>query len=326
MITVTGGTGHIGNVVVRELVGRGETVRLLVRSGGNLESVAGLGVEIVEGDVRDLSAVRTAVSGADVVYHVAGLIRISPGRGSLLHDVNVGGIQNVIEACAEEKVRRLVYTSSVHAFVELPEGTCLDESSPLDPDRVLGHYARSKAEATLALRKAVAQGLDAVVVFPSGVIGPYDYRPSDMGQLTLDVARGRLPFYVDGAYDFVDVRDVAAGVLAAADRGRSGEGYLLCGNRVRVKDFIDAVCGLTGARPPRMRAPRRVARAAGHLTPAYYRLTGKQARFTTYAIDVLYSNCEMTCAKARRELGFEPRPPMETIADTVRWFHAAGRL
>jgi dihydroflavonol-4-reductase len=326
MIAVTGGTGHIGNVLVRELVARGDRVRVLVTRGHSAGPIASLPMEAVEGDVRDAASVRSFVDGADLVYHIAGVIRISPGKGGLLHDVNVGGVNNVLAACANAKVSRLVYTSSVHAFVELPQGVCLDEEGPMDEHKVRGHYARSKAEATLAVRAAAQAGLDTVVTYPSGVIGPHDYKPSEMGQLVLDLAHHRLPAYVDGAYDFVDVRDVVAGLIAAADRGRAGEGYLLCGHRLGVKEIVDTVCNVTGARPPALRAPRRAIRAVSRVTPAYYWITRKKPLFTTYSIDVLYSNCEMTCAKARRELGYEPRPFLETVEDTVRWFRQTGRL
>lgn len=326
MIAVTGGTGHIGNVLVRELVARGESVRVLVRPGRSLESLAGLPVEIAPGDVREPSSVWEALKGADLVYHLAGLISITQGRSELMRAVNVEGTRNVLAACAGLGVPRLVYTSSVHAFAELPRGICLTEGAVIDATRVLGNYARSKAAATLAVREAVASGLDVVVTYPSGVIGPFDYRPSEMGQLVLDVFHRKLPLYVDGAYDFVDVRDVGAGLIAAASRGRSGDAYLLCGRLVRVRDFLCAMNLLTGVRTPRLRAPRRLARTAGYLTPAYYRLAGRRPLFTTYSIDVLYSNCEMTCQKARTELGFHPRPFLQTLDDTLRWFRQHDRL
>ena len=326
MIAVTGGTGHLGNVLVRELVARGENVRVLMRAGRSLESLAGLPVEIARGDVCEPSSLREALSGADLVYHLAGLISITPGRERSMRATNVEGTRNVLAACAELGTPRLVYTSSVHAFAELPLGVCLTEDAPIDPGRVLGHYARSKAEATLAVREAVASGLDVVVTYPSGVIGPFDYKPSEMGQLVLDIFHRKLPLYVDGAYDFVDVRDVAAGLMAAASRGKAGNGYLLCGRLLRVRDLLDAMNYLTGVRTPRLRAPRRLARTAGYLTPTYYRLTGKRPLFTTYSIDVLYSNCEMTCEKARTELGFEPRPFLQTLADTLHWFREHDRL
>jgi dihydroflavonol-4-reductase len=326
VIAVTGGTGHIGNVLVRELVSRGERVRVLVRPGRGLESLAGLPLEVVEGDVCEPSSVREAESGADLVYHLAGLISISPGGGQSMHATNVEGTRNVLAACAELGTPRLVYTSSVHAFAELPRGVCLTEDAPIDPRRVLGNYARSKAAATLAVREAAASGLDAVVTYPSGVMGPFDYKPSEMGQLVLDIFHRKLPLYVDGAYDFVDVRDVAAGLIAAASRGRAGDGYLLCGRLLQVRDLLDAMNRLTGVRTPRLRVPRSLARTAGYATPAYYRLTGRRPLFTTYSIDVLFSNCEMTSEKARNELGFEPRPFLQTLDDTLHWFRRHDRL
>ena len=223
MIVVTGATGHVGNVLLRRLVAEGTTdVRALVRPGKSTAAIADLEVEIVEADVRHYDSLVRAFRGADVVFHLAGIVSIATGGLKRLHETNVGGTRNVIAACREAGVGRLVYTSSVHAFVEQPPGTCLKETGAIDPLGVHGPYAKTKAEATLLVLEAAREGLDAVVVFPSGIIGPYDFRPSDTGALILACFHRRLKAYVRGAYDFVDVRDVAQGLMAAAQKGMPG--------------------------------------------------------------------------------------------------------
>ena len=326
MSVVTGATGHVGNVLVRELVRRGQTVRAVVHPFETTEAIAGLDVEVVRADVREYCPLVPALAGADVVYHLAGIITISDGQARLLHEVNVLGARNVARACLEAGVRRLVYTSSVHALEEPPHGVPLCETTEFRPDALDGDYARSKARASIEIRKCVERGLDAVMAFPSGIIGPYDFRLSEMGHLFTDFARGRLKAYVDGAYDFVDVRDVVAGLILAAEKGRRGEGYILSGEKVSVKGLLALLEQVTGVRSEAQRLPLRIARLAARFAPAYYRLRRAKPRFTSYSLRVLASNCLMSSAKASRELGYAPRPLAETIRDSIEWFVATGRL
>jgi dihydroflavonol-4-reductase len=236
------------------------------------------------------------------------------------------GARNVGQTCLKAGVRRLVYTSSVHALEEPPHGVPVCETTEFRPEVLDGDYAQSKARASIEILRCVEQGLDAVMVFPSGVIGPYDFRLSDMGQLFVDFARGRLKAYVDGAYDFVDVRDVVAGLLLAAEKGRRGEGYILSGERVAVKGLLNLLEQVTGVRSRARRLPMMFARFAARFAPAYYRLRRAKPRFTSYSLRVLASNCLMSHAKAARELGYAPRPLRESVRDTIEWLVAAGRL
>ena len=211
MIVVTGATGHLGNNLVRALVRRNHRVRCLVLPGESLVPLGGLDVEIVEGDVRDIECLYQAFDGADTVFHLASIISLLPGRTKLLEEVNVKGAKNVAQACLKTGVRRLVYTSSIHALVEPPIGQVIDETMPCDPDRISVEYSKSKARATLEVMDVISQGLDGVIVMPTGVIGPYDFKPSATGQMLLDYASGKIPVRIEGGYDFVDVRDVAEG-------------------------------------------------------------------------------------------------------------------
>jgi len=327
VIVITGATGHIGNVLVRELVTRGQVVRALTLPDDDRRPLAGLDAEIVHGNVTDLASLESAFAGADTVFHLAGIVTIMPGMAEVLERVNVGGMHNIVTACRATGVRRLVYTSSIHAIAEPPHGTLIDESQPFDPDRVLGDYARSKARATLLLLDEVSKGgLDAVICCPTGIIGPWDYGVSNIGQLILDFASGHLKSYVSGAYDFVDVRDTVSGLLLAAEKGQTGRHYILSGAQVQVPELMEELAHSTGYPAPTYRIPAGIARVAGVLASAYYRLLRRRPVFTAYSIDVLRSNSQVSSARAREELGFTTRSWRESIRDHVEWFRTEGIL
>jgi dihydroflavonol-4-reductase len=327
MFVVTGATGLLGNVLVRTLLDRATApVRALARSASDLSPLAGLDVEVVTGDLQDPASLVRAFAGADVVFHAAGTVSISRGGLPRLRQTNVEGTRNVLAACREAGAKRLVYCSSIHAFTAPPAGSCLTEDSPVDPARATGAYDRSKAEATLLVRRAVQEGLDAITVYPTALVGPYDYRPSFMGELVLQCSRGKLPAYVDGAYNFVDVRDVANGMAAAAAEGAPGAGYILAGHNVTVWELLKTVETVTGTPAPRLHLPIGLVRAVSPLIPPYYWITRQRPLFTTYSLEVISSGCTMTNEKAERELGYTARPFLETIQDAVRWFRERGSL
>jgi dihydroflavonol-4-reductase len=326
MDVVTGATGHIGNVLVRELLARGAQVRVLIAPGDDERPLCDLEVERVQGDIRNPASLNSVFAGAERVFHLAGIISIVPGHTQLLEEVNVGGTQNVTQVCLENGVDRLIYTSSIHALVEPPHGTIVTEESGFDPNRVVGDYARSKARASLAVLDAVNQGLDAVIVCPTGVIGPFDFKPSEMGQLILDYAQGHLQASTEGAYDFVDVRDVVAGLILAAQKGSKGEPYILSGEQISVHQIMRILQTLTGVNPPSLVVPAWAARLAARVNPWYCRLTNTRPRFTEDSIYLLSSNSRISSAKARRELGYTARPLSASIADSLRWFIDTGQL
>jgi dihydroflavonol-4-reductase len=320
MNLVTGATGHIGNVLVRKLIAAGETVRVLIFPGEDTLPLKDLLVEMVTGDVLDPRALRKAMQGVTRVFHLAGIISILPGKDRFVHRVNVDGTKNVISEARRAGVRRLIYTSSIHAIHRAPQGVRIDERLPFDPENSAGEYDRSKAEASLAVLEAARQGLDSVIVCPTGVIGPNDYRRSEIGQLILDCVDQKTQFYVDGAYDFVDVRDVADGLLQAAVKGRSGETYILSGEHISVRRIIDTLWDLTGRRFSRIYIPFSLARFAARFTPLIYLHRKIKPRFTTYSLETLRSNSDISHEKATAELGYHPRNLMESLADTVAWF------
>jgi dihydroflavonol-4-reductase len=331
MNLVTGATGHIGNVLVRQLVEKGEKVRALILRGEDLLPLKGLDVETVIGDVLDCESLRTAFEGVQKVFHLAGIISIMPGKNELVRRVNVEGTCNVLRTAIQTGVRRLIYTSSIHAIVRTPHGVEIDERLPFDPNNPVGEYDRSKAEATLAVQEAVKHGLDgsfldAVIVCPTGVIGPYDYRGSEMGQLIRDCAERKPQLYVDGAYDFVDVRDVARGLILASEKGRPGESYILSGEHITVPHLLEAIGEITGKSFFSVKVPLNLAHAVARIMPLYYRLTNTKPRITPYALETLRSNSTISHAKAERELGYQPRPLREALTDTIRWFRENRKM
>ncbi len=253
------------------------------------------------------------------VFHLAGIISIMPGENPFVRKVNVEGTRNVMQVAKEAHVKKIVYTSSIHA-IQRVEGGLIDERLPYDPDNAYGEYDRSKAEATLEVQKAAQAGLEAVIVCPTGVIGPYDFRGSMMGLVIQDAAFAKPTLYVDGAYNFVDVRDVVNGMIAALDTGQRGESYILSGQKISVRYLLETVREITGKHFFQMKVPFDLAEFAARFAPWYYRKSKSTPRFTPYSLEVLQSNCNISHDKATRELGYHPRTVYETIADTVKWF------
>jgi len=319
MILVTGAAGHIGNVLVRELLADGCRVRALVLPGEDLKALEGLDVEIFEGDVLDPSTLERVFDGVDYVFHLAGIISIMPGQDGLMRRVNVEGTKNIIHAAKKAHVKRMVHTSSIHALSRKWKG-CIDECVPFDMHNAAGEYDRTKAEASLEVLKAVGEGLDAVIVCPTGVIGPYDYRGSEMGDLLRSFMRRKPHFMIDGAYDFVDVRDVARGLILACERGRQGEVYILSGWQVKIFQLKQMVQDLLGWHSASIYIPNWLAKFSAKFMPFFYKLTGQTPKFTTYALETVLGNSNISNQKARSELGYQPRKMTSTVADTVRWW------
>jgi dihydroflavonol-4-reductase len=320
MLLVTGATGHIGNVLVRELVQAGEKVRALVLKGEDLSPLSGLGVEIVEGDILDCDSLSRAAEGVTHVYHLAGMISIKPGQEELLHRVNVAGTRNVVEACLRNGVKRLVFTSSIHAYRYYSRNMILDEEVPFSPDKALGEYGKSKARATMEVFAGIRKGLDAVIVCPAAVIGPYDYRPSKLGQLFLQFIMGKFRFIPRASYNFVDVRDVAKGAILACKNGMCGESYILCGEELTFGRLFALVENLIHRTFPKVSIPIWLCKIGAFFVAIAAAFSRKEPLFTRESVTVLESNQRMNNSKARNRLGFRPRPLLDTVKDTVSWF------
>jgi dihydroflavonol-4-reductase len=320
MNLVTGATGHIGNVLVKELISRGEKVRILVLPGEDLSSLNGLPIEIFKGNVLDEKSISAAMDGIEYVFHLAGIISVMLGEDSLVHDVNVNGTKNMVKAARQAGVKRFIYTSSIHAFKRMPHGITIDENIPIDPDSAIAAYDRSKSEATLAVLAEVQLGLPAVIVCPTGVLGPYDYKGSEMGLMINEWMKHSLNFMIEGKYDFVDVRDVVTGMIAARDRGVIGQIYILSGELIRVVDIWRMVKELLNFKASIIQVPTKLAFFAAKLSDYFYRHFKIKPIFTTYSLETLHSNAVINNNKAKNMLGYHPRSLKETIRDTVNWW------
>jgi dihydroflavonol-4-reductase len=207
----------------------------------------------------------------------------------------------------------------VHAFTSLSGGDLIDETTRIAPELAIGEYGKSKAEATLSVLEAANSGLDAVIVCPAGIVGPFDYRKSRMGRVLAYFMRGTLFGLPDGAYNFVDVRDIAQGEILAAEQGKSGELYILSGERIEVEELARFTVGFTGRKSYSFPLPIWVCKVAAAFGSAYYNVTGKEPLLTAESLAILRSNCNMSCAKAEREISYRHRPLRETLKDTIRW-------
>jgi dihydroflavonol-4-reductase len=322
LVVVTGAGGHLGGNLVRELLSRGQRVRAVdLRKSRALE---GLDVEWCQADLRDSASALAALSGADLVYHLAAVISITGDPTGQVWATNVGGVANVAQASLHFGVRRLVHCSSVHAFdVELCRGR-IDETSPRSVRAELPVYDRSKAAGEAELRKWIEKGLDAVVVNPTGMIGPYDFEPSRMGRLFLTLRAARVRTVVDGAFDWIDVRDVADAMISAAARGRMGESYLLGGHRLSIRELADLIARVTKSQAPRVVVPMAVARVAAW-TLARGRLSSDSSPlFTSESLHALMNCPTIVSRKAEVELDHHPRRAEDTLKDIFRWFDSVG--
>ena len=328
---LTGAAGNLGNNVAHELVSRGALVRALVLPGDKAAKLLPKELELFEGDVLDCASLRgffVAPPETELyVIHCAGIVSIGWNYNKRVHAVNVEGTRNVVSQCVASHVKKLVYVSSVHALPELPHGQVITEVDDFDPAKIKGFYGKTKAEASqIVLRAVREEGLDASIVFPGGLCGPNDLAGGNVTQLLIDACRGRLPAGVNGGYDFVDVRDVAAGIANCCTMGKKGEGYILANRYISVRELLHCVHEQAGTREVRRMLPTWVACMALPFFSLGTAITKRKPLFTRYSLYTLRSNSAFSHEKAAKELGFRTRPFRETIADALAWLRSEGKV
>ncbi|MEA5049230.1 MAG: NAD-dependent epimerase/dehydratase family protein [Eubacteriales bacterium] len=319
---ITGVGGHLGNTVARELLAAGETVRGFALPNEDVTMLYGDAVSIVRGDVRDKTSLEPLFYGLTpddevFVIHCAGIVSVATKYDQRVVDVNVRGTENVVALCKEHSVKKLVYISSVHALPELPQGDVMHEVDGFQPDTVIGLYAKTKAAATQIVLDAAKEGLNATVIQPSGIIGPNDYGHGHLTQMVINYLNGSLTACVEGGYDFVDVRDVADGVIAATEKGKKGECYILSNRYMPVRELLNTLSRVTGGRKITTVLPLWFAKLTAPLAELYYKIRHESPLFTRYTLYTLTSNARFTYEKAKRDLGYRPRDINTTIKDTV---------
>ena len=323
---VTGATGFVGSAVARALARRGHTLRLLVRGNSDLSLIEGLG-ETVVGDLRDPASLTAAVQGCRYVFHVAADYRLwVPDPGPMMQ-ANVDGTTVLLRAARDAGVQRIVYCSSVAALGLVGDGTPGTEDTPVEPGKVIGVYKQSKYQAEQAVRELVREGVPAVIVNPSAPVGPRDIKPTPTGKMVLDAAAGRMPAYVDTGLNIVHVDDVAEGHVLALEHGRLGESYILGGEDLgmaHILAMIDDVMNRPQVR--RTRIPNGALVPVAAVMEGVARLTKREPRVTREMLAMARKRMYFSSDKARRELGYEPRPAREALVDAIDWFSEHGRL
>jgi len=322
-IVITGISGLVGGNLARALLSRGDEVKGLIHR--DRRAVERLDIQLMEGDLQDTQSLRRAFQGADVVYHLAASISLR-GNASQLEAVNVLGTRNVIDACLAGGVGRLVHCSSIHAFNQTPLNFPLDETRPLALDQHHRAYDRSKAAGELEVHKGLEMGLDAIIVNPTGITGPFDFKPSYFGKAIVALSLGKIPALVKGGFDWVDVRDVVSGMMRAEQVAPKGAQYILSGHWHSIVEIGSLVAKLTNSKTPRITVPLWLAYLGLPLINIASRINQKEELYTRFSLQALKSNRHISHARAAQDLDYQPRPFEKTITDAVLWFKENGYL
>ncbi len=325
---LTGATGFVGSAVARLLLTRGETVRVLVRPGGDRRNLEGLKLELAEGDLTDPRSLDRALRGCQALFHVAADYRLWVPRPDEIYEANVAGTRRLMELAGGAGVGRIVYTSSVATLGLNRDGRPADEATPVALDDMIGHYKRSKFLAEREVDTLVREaGLPAVIVNPSTPVGPRDIKPTPTGRMIVEAAAGRMPAFVDTGLNLVHVEDVAAGHLMAFETGEIGERYILGGENLALGEILGRIAALCGRRAPRVRIPHDAILPLAYAAEAWTRVRGRGEPFVTVdGVRMSRKRMYFSSAKAQARLGYRARPAEAALADAVQWFRESGYL
>jgi dihydroflavonol-4-reductase len=326
-VLITGASGFIGSAVTHKLVASGYSVRALVRPSSPRRHIAGLDLEFCEGDLRDETSIKRAMQNVEYVFHIAADYRLWARHPNEIFATNVGGTRTIMREALHAAVKRVVYTSSVATLALTADGSPADETYSMPEEKGIGAYKRSKIAAERLVTDMIThEGLPAVIVNPSAPVGPRDVRPTPTGRIIVEVARGRVPAFVDTGLNLVHVDDVAEGHLAALHRGRIGARYILGGQNVSFGRMLGDIAGLVGRRPPRIRLPHWTVLPVAYASQAMAHFTGREPFATVEGVRMSKRLMFFKATKAEEELGYRSRPYLEGLKDAVRWFGNAGYL
>jgi dihydroflavonol-4-reductase len=309
--------------VTRQLVARGENVRVLMRASSSNRAISDLSLEYVTGDLRNVASLERAMSGVQRVFHVAADYRLWAKNPQDIYDSNVGGTKNLLSAAKSAGVEQLIYTSTVATIaVDRPE--LPNESTDSKLEEMVGHYKRSKWMAEQEVLQAARAGLPAIVAMPTTPVGPWDWKPTPTGKIVLDFLNGKMPGYVETGLNFVGVEECAAGHLLVAERGKIGERYLLGGENLTLKQLLDMLAKITGLAAPTMKIPHGVALGVAYVESAFSRLLGKEPGIPVEGVRIAQHVMFVDASRAQRELGFRPGSVPAALERAVRWYQANG--
>jgi dihydroflavonol-4-reductase len=322
---VTGAAGFLGSHVTRQLVARGDEVRVLLRASSTNRAIADLPLEYVTGDLRDPASLERAMKGVKRVFHVAADYRLWAKRKQDIYDSNVGGTKNLLDAAKRAGVEQLIYTSTVATIaVDRPQHP--NEFTDAKLEEMVGHYKRSKWMAEREALGAAKSGLPVIVAMPTTPVGPWDWKPTPTGKIILDFLNGKMPGYVKTGLNFIGVEECAAGHLLIAEKGKVGERYLLGGENLTLKQMLDTLAKITGLRAPILKIPHGLALGVAYANTAFSRLVGREPGIPVEGVKIARHMMFVDCARAERELGFQAGPVVAALERAVRWYEANGYI
>jgi dihydroflavonol-4-reductase len=322
---VTGAAGFLGSHVTRQLVARGDDVRVLMRVSSTNRAIADLSLEYVTGDLRDPASLDRAMKGVKRVFHVAADYRLWAKRSQDIYDSNVGGTKNLLEAAQRAGVEQLIYTSTVATIaVDRPQHP--NESTDAKLEEMVGHYKRSKWLAEKEALAAAKNGLPVIVAMPTTPVGPWDWKPTPTGKIILDFLNGKMPGYVETGLNFVGVEECAAGHLLIAEKGKVGERYLLGAENLTLKGMLDLLSKITGLPAPKLKIPHGLALGVAYASTAFSRLIGREPGIPVEGVKIARHMMYVDCSRARRELGFKAGPVAAALERAVRWYEGNGYI
>jgi dihydroflavonol-4-reductase len=320
---VTGAAGFLGSHLTRQLVARGESVRVLMRPSSNNRAISDLSLEYVTGDLRDAGSLDRAMKDVKRVFHVAADYRLWAKNPREIYDSNVGGTKNLLAAAKTAGVEQFVYTSTV-ATIAVDRPQLPNEATDSKLEEMVGHYKRSKWLAEQEVLAAAKAGFPAMVAMPTTPVGPWDWKPTPTGKIILDFLNGKMPGYVETGLNFVGVEECASGQLLISERGKIGERYLLGAENLTLKGLLDTLASITGLAAPSMKIPHRLALSVAYVNTAFSRLVGKEPQIPVEGVKIAQHNMFVDCSRAQRELGFQPGPVAAALERAVRWYQANG--
>ncbi len=324
-IALTGASGHLGSALIQDICNRFIPVNALVRDE-HCASLENMPAEKIRGDLHDTEALKRLLDGCDVLIHSAALISVNGDPQGLVHRTNVEGTQHLMEQALSAGIKRCIHISSIHAYHQEPAGEILNEQRQTVTAGAFA-YDRSKLAGQQIALAANGKKMEVIVVNPTSIIGPYDYKPSLMGQVLIDLYKGRLPFIFNGGFDFCDCRDIAGAILNATAMGQPGSSYLLSGKWYSLQELVQLLSGASSKKISVIALPEWAGKAGLPLVKLLGKIQGKEPLYTIEALEALFrGNRRISSEKAKAELNYVARPLAETLRDTFEWFTNKGYL
>ncbi|HEY2820943.1 MAG TPA: hopanoid-associated sugar epimerase [Candidatus Acidoferrum sp.] len=322
---VTGASGFLGSHIARQLVARGEPVRVLLRPSSQNRAIADLPLEYVTGDLRDTASLDKALAGVTRAFHVAADYRLWAKDSKDIYDSNVGGTKNILAAARRAGVQQFIYTSTV-ATIAVDRPAPPNEKTDAKLEEMIGHYKRSKWMAEREVLNAAKEGFPVIIAMPTTPVGPWDWKPTPTGKIIVDFLNGKMPGYVDTGLNFVGVEECAAGHLLVAEKGKVGERYLLGSENLTLKQVLDLLANITKLPAPMLKLPHGVALGAAYASTFFSRLVGKEPGIPVEGVKIAQHKMFVDCSRAQRELGFKAGPVSAALQRAVAWYESNGYL